>query len=133
MGIEGFKTRKGDGKMITLLEDAIKAGKMHLERMSNLALLNDYQKFRTNKVVGQALLKEMRRRGGFRIVEKIDTLEKTMIIIREKVQENPEKRGELWPRYSALKKELAMLDPYDEQIDIGILGKPLDAGFADQE
>ena len=115
----------------TLLERKFETGKVHLELMANRALLNDYKVFRNNKIIGQALLKEMRRRGNFRIVEKIDILEKALIRIREKVQEDTEKRDTLWPRYYALQKELTVLNPYDEQIDIGILGKPFDAGLAD--
>ena len=115
------------------LEQLIQAGKIHLERMSDLALQKDYMRYRIDKVIGPALLEEMRKRGRFRIIERIDHLKRSLMVIRIMVKDTPEIRGEWWPQYHKDQKELAQLSPFDPEVDIGILGKPYFAGLADQK
>ncbi len=115
-----------------MLEKAFEDGRANLVVMNDRALLRSYKRFKYNKIIGQALLQEMRRRGNFRIVEEIDELVERMRRIREQVRENPDSRGRWWNEYKKAKEKLLELDPYNVELDIGIFGKPFGSGLADQ-
>ena len=114
-----------------MLEKAFEDGRVHLEKMNDGALLRSYRKYKYNKIIGQALLAEMKKRGGFWIVEKIEVLEGRLRGIRKQVKET----GDMvrwWDIYQEVKKDLEELDPYSKELDIGIYGKPFGSGLADQ-
>ncbi len=66
------------------------------------------------------------------IAGRIRELKKKLAGIRKEVKERPERRSELWSEYKETQEVLEHLSPYDVDLNIGILGKPFFAGFADQ-
>ena len=66
------------------LEGLVEAGRINLKRLTDKALLKDYQSFRYDKVVGQALLREiMRRTERASWLEKEDIIGKFTLILEK--------------------------------------------------
>jgi len=68
----------------------------------------------------------------YQIAGKIRNIIKKRKELREKVKATPEEKDELWSEYKTLGKELERLDPFNPDLQIGILGKSFFAGLADQ-
>ena len=63
---------------------------------------------------------------------KITSAEKKIREVREKVKQHPEERRSLFSEFHSAMKELERLNPFDSELDYGILGKPFFVGLADQ-